>query len=211
MGIVLMKGFVMKSRLLLLIAVTIFLFAATGLKAELPQTNEQFVSNSITETVSAFFDSLGLFPAQVEFEPSDGLNAIAVDGVKAVLIGKGWSLNSGLSENSSNVYKIGSVFSAFEFKYKRGGSRGFLKKPYIKRVVSGQLLLSISSIDFNHVGFLDFSDTDQVLPERENYIASVRYKQLAPPVSMGGVERYLEPLAVTATVAALTYLFFINR
>jgi len=190
------------------------IFSASLLKADMPPTNEEFVSNSITQTAAAFFDSLNLVPSRVRFEPADGLNKLAVDGVKKALIMSGWSICNDISLNSEHDFTISAAFSAFDFRYKKGPSRGFLRKPHINRDLSGQLLLNISSLtslNYSTVNFLDFSDSDSVLPEQENYIASIRYKELTPSVSIGGVERYLEPLAVAATVGGLIYLFFVNR
>jgi len=184
----------MKNNFIALICIMAVIFSASLLKADMPSTNEEFVSNSITQTAAAFFDSLKLVPSRVRFEPADGLNKLAVDGVKKALIMSGWSICNDIS-----------------FRYKKGPSRGFLRKPHINRDLSGQLLLNISSLNYSTVNFLDFSDSDSVLPEQENYIASIRYKELTPSVSIGGVERYLEPLAVAATVGGLIYLFFVNR
>jgi len=201
----------MKNNFIAVICIMAVIFSASLLKADMPPTNEEFVSNSITQTAAAFFDSLKLVPSRVRFEPADGLNKLAVDGVKKALIMSGWSICNDISLNSEHDFTISAAFSAFDFRYKKGPSRGFLRKPHINRDLSGQLLLNISSLNYSTVNFLDFSDSDSVLPEQENYIASIRYKELTPSVSIGGVERYLEPLAVAATVGGLIYLFFVNR
>ncbi|GAF82082.1 unnamed protein product, partial [marine sediment metagenome] len=150
-------------------------------------------------------------PSRVRLEPADGLNKLAVDGVKKALIITGWSIFNDINQNNERYFVVSTTLSALDFQYKKGTSRGFLRKPHINRKLSGQLLLNISGPDYSSVSFLDFSDSDNVLPEQKNYIASVKYNELTPSVSVGGVERYLEPLAVAATVGGLIYLFFVNR
>ncbi|GEM_PF-1908900 len=206
-----MKTVIKKNNFIVLIAFIAVVFSVSPLKADLPPTNEEFVSNSITQAAAAFFDSLKLVPSRVRLEPADGLNKLAVDGVKKALIVTGWSIFNDINRSNEHYFVVSTTLSALDFQYKKGTSRGFLRKPHINRELSGQLLLNISGPDYNSVSFLDFSDSDNVLPEQENYIASVRYNELTPSVSVGGVERYLEPLAVAAMVGGLIYLFFVNR
>jgi len=206
-----MKTVIKKNNFIVWIAFIAVVSSASLLKADLPPTNEEFVSNSITQAAAAFFDSLKLVPLRVRLEPADGLNKLAVDGVKKALIITGWSIFNDINQSNERYFVVSTTLSALDFQYKKGTSRGFLRKPHINRKLSGQFLLNISGPDYNSVSFLDFSDSDNVLPEQENYIASVRYNELTPSVSVGGVERYLEPLAVAATVGGLIYLFFVNR
>ena len=198
-------------KLIALLIGIIVLALVPVLQAELPATNEQFVSNSIARVVASFIDSLQLAPSRIKVASGSGLNNLAVDGAIQALNSLGWSIVKGNTQNRGYKYEINTTLSALDFKYTKGKSRGFFKRPFIRRELAGQTLLNLSGPDFNYVGFLDFSDSDKVLPQHENYIASIRYNELAPSAPVGGVGRYLEPLAVTATVGGLIYLFFVNR
>ena len=179
--------------------------------AESPPTNEQFVINTIAESVSDLVDSLRLEHARIYVKPQSGISELAIDGFRT------GAMNSGLAViNAENIGDVSSYMahislSAFNFAYDKGRSRGFLRKPFIKRRLSGQLLINITQGDFSYLGFMDFSYSDEIEPSQANYVSSVRYNQLSLDPPGGGAMRYLEPLAVTATVGGLIYLFFLNR
>ena len=208
-----------------LLAGMLVFFIVSGVAAELPSTNEQFVSESIANAAVDFFDSLRLVPSQIEIMSSDGLNMLVIKALKSAVVGSGWLIISARpagarlsadTEHDTNkvegqYYKIIASLSAFDFKYKKGKSRGIFNKPNVRRELSGQILIDLSGPGCSYVNFKEFSGSDEVSPQYKNYIASVRYKELSPPVKIGGAERYLEPLAVTAAIGGLIYLFFINR
>jgi len=177
--------------------------------AELPSTNEEFVSLSIARAVRDFVDSLSLSESGVWLEPAQGLNQLAADGVRMALLGAGWRIEN--TPGQATDFVVATNLSAFDFRYVKGQSRGFLNKPFIRRTLSGQVAVNFSGGDFSYFGFLDFADADSILPEHENFVASPRYRELAPEALVGGLERYLEPLAVVGTVGGLVYLFFVNR
>ncbi len=201
-----MKNWIFRLYVFLAIAGT-----TATLKADIPVTNEEFVVNSILRATATLIDSLELTPSRARVDSADGLDELAVDGVKAALIESGWFVVNKIDRKSGQGFNITASLSAFDFKYEKGRSRGFLKKPAIRRELSGQILFKLIGNDYSYLDFLDFSDSDEVAPGQANYIASIRYKELSPPVPGGGATKYLEPLAVTATVGGLIYLFFINR
>ena len=177
--------------------------------AEKPPTNEQMVVNTVSRSIKALIDSLQLVPSNVLIEKTNGLNGLVINGVRSAFIDAGWTV---LNQNGKIPdFYVSVDLTSFEFNYKKGRSRGFLNKPFIRRELNGQILLNVSDDSYDYVGFIEFSGVDEVLPEQTNYIASIRYKKLAPEKPGTGVMKYLEPIAVTATVGGLIYLFFINR
>jgi len=179
--------------------------------ADQTQTNEQIIVNKVSESALALIDSLSLKPSKAIIKPSAGINELAADGFKSALLQSGFTIENREASPGDSGYMIDVILSAFDFKYLNGKSRGFLKKKYIKRQVTGQLLISITGNGYNYVGFKNFEYSDEVDPSQLNYIAGIRYNQLSPVAPGGGLMRYLEPLAVTATVGGLIYLFFVNR
>jgi len=179
--------------------------------ADQPLTNEQIVINAISESALSLIDSLDLEPSNVIIKHSAGIDELALDGFKSALVQSGFVIGNRDNSNDAGGYAIDVSLSAFDFKYFSGKSRGFLKKKNVKRELSGQLLVRLSGNEYNFIGFKNFEYSDEVDPFQLNYIASIRYNQLSPLAPGGGMMRYLEPLAVTATVGGLIYLFFINR
>lgn len=192
------------------VSVSLIIFGgAFSLSADELPTNEQLVVNSVSRSIKVFLDSLQLIPSNVLIEKVNGLNGLVIDGVRSAFIHAGWTVFNQVDKNPD--YFVSADLSAFEFNYSKGRSRGFLSKPFIRRELTGQILLSITGNSYNYMGFIEFFGDDEILPGQANYIASIRYQQLAPKVPGSGVMKYLEPLAVTATVGGLIYLFFINR
>lgn len=177
--------------------------------AETPPTNEQMVVNTVSRSIKALIDSLQLVPSNVLIEKVNGLNGLVINGVRSAFIDAGWTLLNQYEKNPDFI--VNADLTSFEFNYRKGKSRGFFNKPFIRRELTGQILLSVTDDSYGYVGFVEFSGGDEVLPEQANYIASFRYKKLAPEMPGTGVMRYLEPIAVTATIGGLIYLFFINR
>jgi hypothetical protein len=179
--------------------------------ADQPLTNEQIIVNTISESALSLIDSLNLRPSTATIKPLEGLDELAIDGFESALIQSGFVIENPEIIPGDSDYAFDVSFSAFDFKYSAGQSQGFLKKRFIKRQATGQLLVHVTGNGHNFVGFRNFEYSDEVNQSQLNYIASIRYNQLSPAAPGGGMVRYLEPLAVTATVGGLVYLFFINR
>lgn len=190
----------------------VFLF--NGISATMagqPITNEQFVIDAITNSASSLLDSLQLGRGEFSIMATPGIDELAVDGMRLALLKAGWVNSSNIEDSPGTACKIDVTFSAFNFDYKRGKSRGFLKKPFVKRELAGQLLVKIIKPGYSYIGFRDVGSSDAFTPAQANYVASLRYNQLSPSVPGAGVTKYLEPLAVTAAAGGLIYLFFANR
>jgi hypothetical protein len=194
-----------------LVIFSIVLLSFSMVQAQTPATNEQFILNAVENSASNLFDSLGVKNASIYVVDKTGLPGLVVDGFKAALLKRGARFIDSNDESFSDYIKLDISLSAFEFAYKNGKSRGFFRKPYIKRNVIGQVQVNIEGGGITYLQFRDFGETDEVDPAFTNYIGSVRYNQLSPDPPGRGVMKYVEPLAVTATVGGLIYLFFINR
>ena len=201
-----MRGFA----LTLALAVSFLVVGPSG-RAEMPPTNEELVVNSIASAVQTFIDTSKIASSDVFIEPVGQDDDLALDGVRAAFITSGWQIIDEETEGHKPEYRAITSLNSLDFTYKRGGSRGFLRKPLIKREYAGQILLKLISNQQDYLGFLDFSGSDEVAPSQANYVASLKYKQLAPEEPGGGIVKLLEPVAVTATIGGLIYLFFINR
>lgn len=201
-----MIGFPKKIMMIILL-----LMLSSYVYAEKPSTNEEFVTTTISSEFKSLLDSLDIKSGGIQFESQAGLTSLIVDGAKSGAINAGLKLIGSDRINNDNDYKVTISLSAFEFKYTNGKSRGFLKHDNVKRNLAGQILVNISRNDFNYLGFREFVNTDEVEPDAVNYISSIRYNQLSQKSPGSGVKKYIEPLAVTATVGGLIYLFFINR
>jgi len=193
-----------------LIPVFIMILVA-GVLGDKPVTNEQFVTNIIADRFGAYLDSIGVQSSKVLLKPASGLDLLARDGASIGFIDNNWIIADQDSGDESACFELEISFTAFEFSYMQGKSRGLFNKPYIRRNLAGQVLINFTDGENRGFGYIDFSNSDEVLPENKNYVASIRYKELAVRPKVGGFSRYLEPLAVTATVGGLIYLFFVNR
>jgi len=188
-----------------------YLFTGPASRAELPPTNEELVVHSIATIVQSFLDTSSFSASDIIIEPTGSEDQLAFDGVRTALIRAGWRISEVEAGGQEPEFKAATSLSALDFYYKRGASRGFFRKPMVKREFAGQILFKLIGEKLDYQGFLDFSGSDEVAPSHVNYVASLKYKQLAPPAPGGGLVKFLEPLAVTATIGGLIYLFFINR
>ncbi len=194
------------------ISITILILAfVVSVYAGNPPTNEEFVAGAVSTEFVKLLDSLNIDRGPIVIESERGMNSLIADGAKSGALEKGLLLLNGKDGQAEYAYLITISLSSFDFNYSNGKSRGFFHRPYIKRNLFGQMLISITGADVNYLGFRGFDNSDEVEPGSLNYISSIRYNQLSPRPPGAGVKKYLEPLAVTATVGGLIYLFFINR
>lgn len=195
----------------LLTAVAVSFFSSGMLVAGQVPTNEQFVTDAVYKAASQLLDSLSLETGSFSIGQMDGIDELAVNGIRLACLGHGWSNPDGETDPQDRLYMVNISFSALNFAYKKGKSRGFLKKSFIKRDFNGQVLIKIIKPGYSYVGFRDISDSDSIAPDQANYVASLRYNQLSPSLPGAGLKRILEPVTVTAAAGALIYLFFANR
>jgi len=191
----------------------IFLIAVSGSTSFAGQvsTNEQFVMDAVYQITSNLLDSLDHDTGHFTIGKVDGIDELAVNGMRLALLNHGWINSNGENNSGDNPYIVNITFSALNFGYKKGESLGFLKKSYIRRNIDGQVLVKIVGPEYSYVGFRDISDSDEFAPDQANYVASLRYNQLSPSLPGAGLKRILEPVTVTAAAGALIYLFFANR
>lgn len=194
------------------IIVILFLISLSSFTlANNPPTNEEIVTKTVAAEFEKLLDSLGIDSGKAGFDKETSLTSLIIDGAKSGSINAGLTVMSNDQNLSFDDYKISVSLSAFNFAYTNGKSRGLFKSAFINRELSGQMMISIIKDDFSFLGFRDFKFSDEVDPGAVNYISSIRYNQLSPKPPGGGLKKYIEPLAVTATVGGLIYLFFINR
>jgi len=186
--------------------------AITGIsRSQTPPTNEQIFIGAIANSTGGLLDSLKLAPGQIAIGQASGIDGLVCDGIRSAFLAAGWSLSNSQDTLNKNQLIATAHLSAFQFLYSKGDSRGFLRKPFAKRHLSGQVLIGMSGQSANFVGFRDFLYQDQIQFEQANIVASPKYNQLAPEPPALGVSRYIEPLAVGVTVGGLIYLFFASR
>jgi hypothetical protein len=197
-------------RSLLCPAILVFFLMAGPVFCQTTLSNEQLLTDAVDRALSGFLDSLAVTPGSFLVSSATGLDEIAGEGAKSAFLQAGWTINSPTDSTSGSMVNASIRFSAYQFGYTKGRSRGFWKRPFIKRTLACQVAIGISG-RFNYVGFRDIIYNDQILYGQANNVASPRYNQLAPEVPRLGASRFVEPVAVAATVGGLIYLFFASR
>jgi hypothetical protein len=173
-------------------------------------SNEQLLTDAVNRAVSGLLDSLELAPGLFAISSAAGLDEIAGEGAKSAFLKAGWVINSKADSASDSMVNAGIRLSAYQFGYTKGKSRGFWKRPFVKRALSGQIAINLSG-RINYMGFRNITYDDQILYGQANNVASPKYNQLAPELPRLGASRFVEPVAVAATVGGLIYLFFASR
>lgn len=191
--------------------VFIFFFSSAIIRGqESIITNEEIVSNSVRDAV-------------VESGFCDGVVSVRLDLARS---GLSRPISNGLSEayrsldipvmtnDGSSAAIIDYDILGFNFVYKNGRSRGFLKKPFIMRVLNARVrLTSTRSEDgaVNNQEDLDLVYSDEIRPEWVDLVRSLDIPELGPQVPGSGMIKIVEPVVVTAAVGGLVFLFFANR
>ncbi len=196
---------------LFFLSVAVFLMAATGsIFCQSVISNEQLLAEASKRAASVFFDSLNITTGTFTICSEPGIDEIVAGGVIDALQKNGCLLENSQSTLGDSIVTIKVRLSALHFSYQKGESRGFWKKPYIKRSLNGQIAVILSG-KYNYSGFRNIAASDQILSGQSNIVASPKYNQLAPEIPRLGASRFVEPLAVAATVGGLIYLFFASR
>ena len=115
---------------------------------------------------------------------------------------------------SGDVQQIECNILGFDFKYKKGSSRGFLRKKMIKREFTAAIKLTFSNTRNRSVSrFEDLTlhYEDQLSPDLIDLVKSRNIPALDPSPPSSNLKQFVEPVVVTAAVGALIYLFFANR
>jgi hypothetical protein len=176
------------------------------------ETNEQIVISSVQEAVieSLRTETFGrmvipLAQSGIERPVSVGIAGALRDmGVEVLADGAGGDSAKRLS------YDV----LGFDFSYRRGDSRGFLRKPMIKREFAAQLRITVKAPPNGRIVFLNeigVEYNDNIAPGFVELARSRDIPELAPDPPGSGWIRFVEPAIVTGAVGALVYLFFANR
>lgn len=173
-------------------------------------SNEQLLADASRQAAAILFDSLKIAAGTFNISSTSGIDEIVADGIIAALQKKGYITENAAIIPAESTLSVNARLSGLKFSYVKGSTRGFWKKPYIKRKLSGQIAINLSG-KANYIGFRDISYEDQILPEQATIVASPKYNQLAPEIPRLGATRFVEPAAVAATVGGLIYLFFASR
>jgi hypothetical protein len=177
-----------------------------------PPTNEQVVISAVRDEVDKNFssDSASALLVVASEKELDLLVAGAIaDAMRTkypqVL------LSSTAAPNAENLtFNI----EGFDFAFRKGASRGFLKTHKIRRDLQTQLRITIKNGtdgQLREVKDLTISHSDTLDPAWVKYVNSRNINELAPQAPPSGWSRYVEPTLVIGAVGALVYLFFANR
>ena len=137
----------------------------------------------------------------VEIGLSEGLEKLGVNVI-------------GNDTASEDVQKIECDILGFDFKYKKGSSRGFLRKRMIRREFTAAIKLTFSNARNGSVSRfedLTLQYEDQLSPDLIDLVKSRNIPALDPSPPSSNLKQFVEPVVVTAAVGALIYLFFANR
>ena len=174
-------------------------------------TNEEVVIDAAADGVASNFADPGFKTVSI----------VVSDGDISDLVGTG--LAEGFENIGVNVVGNDQPDSAvqyaecdvlgFDFRYRHGDSRGFLRKRMIKREFSARLKFTLydSRRSISEIRDMSLNYVDQIDPGLIDLVKSRSIEELDPPVPSSGMQRFIEPIVVTATVGGLVFLFFANR
>ncbi len=197
---------------LILAAITMIVWPISISAQKLIPTNEEVVISSVREAAEKTLRSHRLDKIQMDMAES-GIDRPISNGIAEALRSLGVEVfaggGSGESMNSLSYDVLG-----FDFDYGKGASRGFLRKPMIKREFAARLRITISKSIEGAILSLDdigVSYVDDIEPRFADLVKSRDIPELAPDISGSNWTKIVEPVVVTAAVGGLVYLFFANR
>jgi hypothetical protein len=176
-----------------------------------PLTNEQIVLSTVKQAVAEKVTGDTSLGIQVTVKSGE-LERLIGDGIRDGLQDK-FGQPIYLTELDPRRLTINYEILGFDFTYKKGHSRGFLKSNKIARDLRCQVRLSIDNtatgISISHE--ISAIYHDEIEPADLNYAKSRTIPELSPAAPGSGWSRYAEPSLVIASVGTLVYLFFANR
>ena len=175
-------------------------------------SNEQIVSTTVKAVA---IRELGDFQNQRIVVVTDGtpLNGIIASTLADALRNKSAEVMLASQPDSSSENLAFKILN-FEFKYKKGSGRGFLRQHRILREFQSQLQLTLESGVSNDIIAtynLPLSYNDQIDPGALASVKSDDIPELAPKSSGKPISKLVKPALVVASVTVLVYLFFANR
>jgi len=192
--------------------ISLVLGPITASAQKLVPTNEEVVISSVREAAEETMRGYRLDKIRMNMAES-GIDRPISSGIAEALRSMGAEVfaggDSGESTNSLSYDVLG-----FDFGYGKGASRGFLRKPMIRREFAARLRITVSESIEGAILSLDdigVSYADDIEPRFANLVKSRDIPELAPDLSGSNWTKIVEPVVVTAAVGGLVYLFFANR
>jgi hypothetical protein len=197
---------------LTLAVITMIVWPISTSAQKLIPTNEEVVISSVREAAEKTMGNHRLDKIHMRMAES-GIDRPISYGIAEALRSLGAEVfggGGGGELTNSLTYDV----LGFDFGYGKGASRGFLRKPMIKREFSARLRITISESIEGAILSLDdiaVSYVDDIEPRFADLVKSRDIPELAPDISGSNWTKIVEPVVVTAAVGGLVYLFFANR
>ncbi len=174
-----------------------------------PASNEQIMINSTAAVVETTFS--GGAPSLNIIADTSGIGGLISYGIAEGLKNSYGSIMLASAPDPAGANLYYDVLG-FDFKYSRGGSRGFLRGRKIRRELQCELRINIREGEaFREARNLLVNYADEIEPSDTRFVNSRNIPELAPELPGSSWSRYAEPSLVIASVGALVYLFFANR
>jgi hypothetical protein len=192
--------------------ITVIVWPISTSAQKLMPTNEEMVVSSVREAARETMANHRLDKVHMNMAES-GIDRPISYGIAEALRSLGAEVFTGGNDDRSANSLTYDVLG-FDFDYGRGASRGFLRKPMIKREFAARLRISISESVGGAILSLDdiaVSYVDDIEPRFADLVKSRDIPELAPDIPGSNWTKIVEPVVVTAAVGGLVYLFFANR
>jgi hypothetical protein len=144
---------------------------------------------------------------------SSGIHRPVSSGIAEGLRSLGLEVFTG-GKSGQSINNLSYDILGFDFDYGKGASRGFLRKPMIKREFAARLRITVSrSFEGTILSFDDIavSYIDSIDPIYKDLVRSRDIPELAPELPGSRWTKIIEPVVVTAAIGGIVYLFFANR
>jgi hypothetical protein len=184
---------------------------AASAQKQIP-TNEEVVISSVRAAVEEAMRGQGLDRIQMDMAKF-GIDGPISNGIADALRSLGIQVFAG-GANSVASNSLDYDLLGFDFDYRKGTSRGFFKKPMIRREFEARLRITVTeSLKGSISSFEDVavSYADDIDPRFANLVKSREIPELAPALPGWGWTKVVEPVVVTAAIGGIVYLFFANR
>lgn len=192
--------------------ISLVLGPITASAQKLVPTNEEVVISSVRAAVEETMRGQKLDRIQMNMAKS-GIDGPVSNGIAEALRSLGIKVFAG-GNDAGSANGLDYDLLGFDFNYRKGTSRGFLRKPMIRREFEARLRITVTeSIKGPISSFEDVavSYVDNIDPRFANLVRSRDIPELAPDLPGSGWTKVVEPVVVTAAIGGIVYLFFANR
>jgi len=174
-------------------------------------TNEEIVIKAVSQSVA---DNIADFSPGSIFinDDSVGIKRPVSKGIIDASSNNGFKVF--INNNQTVDYIAAYDILGFDFNYKNGNSRGFLKQSMVKRNLNALLKLTLKNRGSGEIKYsndIAVKYEDEIDPDYLDYVASINIRELSPVKPASFVKRFAEPVIVTTAIGALVFLFFANR